>query len=245
MIIKRITLIVALIFAATSLYGQSAEDIIQKNLDKRGNTKLGEVTSIKVKASISSPRMPFDVPIMYYYKDGMMRQEQEIQGKKVYRIYDGSNLWMKNEMQGDINFKKSDQKVNEEQIKRMVDFVMGPFYDIDDSTTFDYLGLVDEDGEQYHKIQLFTPEMEADTNNTKIFIYLDGVSYLTSHYSIFQDAEGKENKTKIIFEDYGKSNGVIHPQYIEIEANGQTQIEYEFEEVEINGEVDDLLFIPQ
>ncbi|MFP4528038.1 MAG: LolA family protein [Candidatus Kapaibacterium sp.] len=246
MSLKKLFIFVALMMAATTLYAQTAEEIIQKHLEKRGNVEFGELKSMMMKGEITMPQSPMgSIQITYYMQNGQMRSEQEIQGKKIVIIYDGSKMYVKNELAGDIAFKPAPAEATPDQLSQYNEFIMGPFSEIDESTEFVYIGKVEEDGEKMHKIQIKDPEMASAENPTVAYIYIDPVSYLVDHYRIEQKVEGKEHTQVIKFEDRAKVKGVIYPQYIEILADGQTQSEIEITEVTINEAVDEMLFIPQ
>lgn len=82
----------------------------------------------------------------------------------------------------------------------------------------------------------------TDKENDVITIYIDEITNWFYKFSTVMEKDGEKNTLEYVFEEKTKVGGAIVPTVIEIKRNGETQMAYNFDEYEINVELDDKIF---
>lgn len=98
--LRAILTLVLLMAAPAAAAGQSVDELIARNLKARGGEdKLRALQTMRISGTVTVQGMELPITVMAK-RPNLMRQEMQIQDKKVVTAFDGSTAWMINPMMG-------------------------------------------------------------------------------------------------------------------------------------------------
>jgi hypothetical protein len=203
--------ILASLLSSTSLFAQTADDLVAKNLEARGGAdKLAAIHSYVTKGTM---RLPGDFKLKYEEKRARLdpakdvcavRVNAEIQGLTVIQAYDGTAGWRVNPFEG----RKDAEKMGVDDARQMADEAL-----IDGAllasrargSKVEYLGTEDVDGTDAYKLRVSQPD------GTIFTYYLDPDAYLEIRVDEQRTIRGAMQETVTDYSDYEKVAGVYFP----------------------------------
>jgi outer membrane lipoprotein-sorting protein len=230
----------ALIAAAVlvpSLYAQTADDIIAKNIQARGGMdKIKSVKSIKTTATMTmGPGM--EAPgIMVQKRPEMARLEFTIQGLTAVQAYDGSKAWQIMPFTG----KKDPEMMSADETKEMEETadLDGPLVDYKaKGNTVELLGKEKIEGTDAYKLKVTLKNGDVQTQ------YIDADSYLEIKEETTRMVRGTEHDFESSIGDYKDVDGLIFPFAVESGIKGTDQKQkITISKIELNVPADDGIF---
>lgn len=235
----------ALISFASSAIAQTAptvDDLIAKNLKARGGEeKLRSLNSMRItgKVTLQGMELPMTVTAK---RPHFMRQEMQIQDKKVVTAYDGEKAWMINPMMG----ADAPQEVpgpQADMTRDQADFD-GPFLDY--KTKGHTIELVKgeapdgsdklADGTRVYRLKVTRKSGRSQT------ISLDAESGIELRTAMQLEQGGQTFNLDTELSDYRSVDGVMVPHSVRNLMNGQPMLTMTVEKVEFNLPLEETLF---
>lgn len=215
---------------------QTVDELIQNYSEAIGGAdKLMEINSIKYTGKFSGNGT--DIPITITLKrDGKARMEMIYQGMSMIRACDGNVGWTVNPFNGN----KEAERLPPEDVKDLEKRaeLEGELINYKEKGyKAEYLGMDDFEGTEVYKIRI------KDKDGDMTYYYIDASNYLLLKDNSKRKLGEKEIKSKTLYGNYQKVNGVMYPmsvEYIDGDAgSGQKLI---FEKIETNVNVNDDIF---
>jgi outer membrane lipoprotein-sorting protein len=232
---RKIFFLMTIILFASSLYAQTADEILSKMEEAYGGKKAyDDIKTMKVSASVEGMRGEAIANLISVDTSKFLLT---VPSKKVSICIHGKESWMD---KGDGKV----QDIPEEQIwdiKQMINLQIPLFtkdvFDIrKDSNKLEFLGKEKVDEYTCYKLKLIDKE-EKESN-----LFIDTKTNYAVKYSAIQDMGGQEANLEVLISDNKKINGVVFPYKIEIKINETTMQTVKFEKIELNVPVDEKIF---
>ena len=229
--------IVASLVLVSGLWGQTADEIIAKNVQARGGAeKLKSVKSVKMTANMAmGPGM--EAPgVLIQKRPALARLEFTIQGLTAVQAYDGKNAWQIMPFMGkkDAELMSADEA---KEVEEMADL---------DGVLMDYKS-------KGHQVELLGKEKIEGTDAYKLkvnlkngdvqTIYIDADSFLEIKEETKRMVRGSEQVYESSIGDYKDVDGIIFPFAIESSLKGSEQKQkLTVQKIELNAAADDSIF---
>jgi len=229
--------VIALAVLVPCLWGQTADEIIAKNVEARGGAdKLKSIQSIKSTATMTlGPGMEAPGTLIQKRPD-FARLEFTIQGLTAVQGYDGKNAWEIMPFMG----KKDPELMSADEAKEMEETadLDGPLVDYKSKGhQVELLGKEKIEGTDAYKLKVTLKNGDVQT------IYIDTDSYLEIKEETKRMVRGSEQVIESSIGDYKEVNGVLFPFAVESGAKGSAQKQkLTFTKVELNVPADDSIF---
>ena len=229
-----ITLTMA-VFAIGTLPAQDLQEILDTYFETIGQENLKDV-----KTQVSTGKtlqMGMEMPFKFISKrPAMALLEVEMQGAKMIQAYDGENGWMIAPWTGSaepIDLTGPDLR----GMKDMAD-LDGPLWDYEEKGySLEFEGTEDMEGTEVFVLKLTKKEGDID------HYYIDSENYVVLKVKSKTIVNGSETEFEAIMSNFQEVNGYIMAFTTEQRFNGQTGMTINIEEVKVNEEVDDKIFI--
>lgn len=234
--------LIAFTVGAAAQAAPSVDDIIAKNLKARGGeAKLRSLNTMRINGKVAVQGMELPM-IVTAKRPNLMRQEMQIQDKKVVTTFDGETAWMINPMMG----ADAPQEVPgpQGQIARDQADFDGPFMDY--KTKGHTIELVKgeapdgtdklADGTKVYKLKVTRKSGRSQT------YYLDadsGIEVRTTS-QIEQGTQTMTIDTELA--DYRPVDGVMVPHSVRNIMNGTPMMTMTVDKVEFNVPIEDSIF---
>jgi outer membrane lipoprotein-sorting protein len=233
--------IVAVAVLAPAVWGQTADEIIAKNIQARGGLdKLKSVQSMKATATMAmGPGM--EAPGVLIQKRGnLARLEFTIQGLTAVQAYDGKNAWQVMPFTG----KKDPELMSADEAKEVEEMadIDGPMVDYKSKgNQVEFLGKEKVEGTDAYKLKVSLKNGDVQT------VYIDADSFLEIKEETKRMVRGSEQVFESSIGDYKDVNGIIFPFAEESGVKGSEQKEkLTITKIELNVPTDDSIFrMPQ
>jgi outer membrane lipoprotein-sorting protein len=237
MIRKACITIVAAMALVPVVAGQTADEIIAKNIQARGGAdKLKSVQSVKATANLAmGPGM--EAPgVLIQKRPELARLEFTIQGLTAVQAYDGANAWQIMPFMG----KKDPELMSGDEAKEMQEMadIDGPLVDYKSKgNQVELLGKEKMEGTDVYKLRVTLKNGDVQT------IYIDGDSFLEIKEETKRTVRGSEQDFESSIGDYKEVNGIVFPFAVESGAKGSPQKQkLTITKIELNVPADDSIF---
>jgi hypothetical protein len=236
---KLSTCVLVGLFAAVGLAAQTADELIEKNIQARGGReKLKSVQSIRYTGKMvmgQGMELPFT---QENTRPNNLRRDFTFQGMSGVMAYDGKTGWQVMPFLG----KKDPEQMTADDLKEMQDEadIDGPLVDYKDKgNTVEALGKVDLEGSPAYKLKLTQKSGSVTT------IYFDADTYLEIKEESKHNMRGQEVELEQTIGNYKKlDNGMSFPFTLEQRPKGSTGAAQvlNFEKIEINPKIESARF---
>ncbi len=212
--LKRLLAVCAVMAATMSAFGQTADEIIEKNLKAMGGIeKLKALKSVRLEGRMTIG--PIEAPFtMIKSRPSNMRLEFTIQGMTGTQAFDGTTGWTMMPFMG----KKDPEKMPAEQldlVKSEADFD-GQLIDYKHKgTAIELAGKEDVNGTPAYKLKLTAKDGHTET------IYFDASSFLRIKSESTRKVQGQELQTEETLGNYKEFGGILFAMSIEDKVKGQ------------------------
>lgn len=224
----------ALLCAPTFLVGQTAAELVAKNLEARGG--IEQIKAIKTLRMTGKMQMGGFVAQVsrVAVAPNMVRDAFTIQGMSQVMAYDGSSGWRLSPFEG----RKDPELMGEEELRDIVeeaDFY-GPLVDYSTKDNrIEYLGHDTVDGDDAYRLKVTL------ANGDIIYYFLDPDTYLEIRTQKTEFVRGGLHETVTNLGSYKKVAGVYFPFSLEVggaqdESNSMSKVT--FEKIEANVPID-------
>ena len=237
-IIKTILSVAMISTSSVYVYGQTADEIVNKYLETVDpGKKLGKLEAVKMEMTAKSQGM--EIPVtMFNAKNGEMLLKLNFQGKEITQMaFDGKDMWSTNFMT--MKPEKADAETTE-NMKQNVDFPDGFLNYKAKGYKVEYLGKETKDGTETFKIKLTKKpiKVEGKPQENFSFYYFDTDSYLPIvTESEIHSGPMKGQKSVSKMSDYHEVDGIYFP--FSMQMMGQ---EIKVNKVTLNPTIDKVMF---
>lgn len=228
--------------SASPAAAQSVDDLIAKNLKARGGeAKLRALNSMRItgKVTVQGMQLPMTVTAK---RPNMMRQEMQIQDKRVVTAFDGDRAWMINPMMG------SDAPMEvpgpQGELTREQSDFDGPLMDYKTKgTTLEVVKGDGPDGTEKLADGSKVYKLKITRKGGRIqYLYLDAESGIELKTTNQIEQGGQTFNIETEMADYRPEDGIMVPHSIRNIMNGQPIMQMTVEKVEFNVPVEDVFF---
>lgn len=220
----------------------SVDELIAKNLKARGGEdKLRALNTMRITGKVSVQGMELPM-IVNAKRPNLMRQEMQIQDKKVVTAFDGEKAWMINPMMG-ADAAQEVPGPQAEMTRDQADFD-GPF--IDYKTKGHTIELVkgeSPDGSDKLADGTRVYKLKVTRKNSRVqHIYLDAESGIEVRSSNQLEQGGKTFNIDTELADYRPEDGIMVPHTVRNLMNGQPMMTMTVDKIEFNFPLEDSFF---
>lgn len=226
----------AVVLLAVSAFGQTADELLEKNLKAMGGKeKLAALKSMKMTGKMKMG--PMEAPfIITKSRPSNTRMDFTIQGMTGTQAYDGATGWQLMPFMGN----KDPQKMTDEQLKDIreeADFD-GPTFDYKaKGNKVEYVGKEDVQGTPAYKLKVTTKDGKESN------LFLDAETYLLIRSEATRNMNGQDIEMETTFGDYKLVDGLYFPYSMEAHAKGKEGGQsIAIETMELNPKVDKTMF---
>lgn len=204
----------AVVLLAISAFGQTADELLEKNLKAMGGKdKLMALKSVRMTGKMKMG--PMDAPLtLTKARPSQMRVDFTIQGMTGSQAYDGTTGWTLMPFMGN----KDAQKMTEEQLKDIrteADFD-GPTFDYKaKGNKVEYVGKEDVQGTPAYKLKVTTKDGKESN------VYFDADTYLAIKTDATRNMQGQDVEIETTIGDYKTVDGLLFPYSIESHQKGK------------------------
>jgi outer membrane lipoprotein-sorting protein len=220
---------------AATLWAQTADELVAKNLAARGGLdKLKAITTMKMTGKLVTQGQTMQV-IFWMKRPNLVLQEMAFQGQKMARAFDGQKAWMVNPFMGSA----APQEIpgpQSELMKDNADFD-GPLVDYQaKGSKVELVGADTVDGTKAYRLKV-TQKSGRVTD-----IYLDAATGLEMKLANEISQGGQKVRIETLLSNYKPVSGIQMPHTIKTLVNGQVQAEVTIDSIEIGIPIDDSVF---
>jgi len=234
---KRVILALTLCFAGAGVFAQTANDIINKNVDAMGGkAKLLQLNSVY--EEITTEAMGQNIPgKIWIVNNKGMRTEMSVMSQNIITVMTKDTGWMVNPMTGG-----TPQPLPIEQVKQSASRLdlRGQFLDYAaKGYTATLLGKETQNGKEYYKVKLVNKDAQSFT------FFIDATTYLIAKIDADVNVNGSDVSTEIELGGYKKTpEGYTFPMTTTIHVNsGAMEIKSTVDKLTVNPTVDPNLFL--
>jgi len=233
---KQALLLAAGLLGLNLTYGQTADEIIRKNIDAMGGKdKISSIRTVYIESSLEV--MGNEAPSTTYIVNGKAyKSETDFNGQKIIQCYTDTGGWSLNPMQG----QSSPEPMSKDELRasKSNSQVGGPLLDYAaKGNKAEMLGRDTLNGVNAYKIKLTTPD-----SVTNIY-YIDPSTYYILKANIKGNFNGQESETSVVFSNYQKTEyGFVMAMSQEITLPQGFTINITHKKIDINKDIDPKIF---
>jgi hypothetical protein len=221
------------IFCISVLSGQTAEELVRRNLEAKGGLeKIKAIKSLRMTGKVQQGGFTADVG-EEAVAPNLLRQNYTVQGMTAIQAYDGKVGWKVSPFEG----RKDAELAGEEELRDLIedaDFY-GPLVDYQaHGTKIEFIGHDTIDGDDVYRLK-------ATLKNGDIYYYyLDPETFLEVRTERVQFIRGAVHETVIDCGSYKLVAGVYFPFTVEESSkqNPGSQSKITFDKIEANVAID-------
>lgn len=236
--------LLALILCSAFSYSnaQTIDEIIQEHIKNSGGEEAwANISSIKIIAKMSMPQAELKMNIIQK-KPNMIYTETDVMGQTIIQAYDGTNAWMVNPMTGSTTPMTMPENLKDQLLSNAQELESDWIRYKEKGHEVTLEGKETIDGVETFRVKLVKNKNNDKPESTAYFFF-DTENYIPIATRATTDqgpTPGMTVETKL--SDYRETNaGILMPHHMETEAMGQTSTLI-FEEVIMNGDIDDSIF---
>jgi outer membrane lipoprotein-sorting protein len=236
--VKRLSLAFAVLLGlASTMAGQTVDEIIAKNVQARGGAeKLKSVKSIKSTVTMAMGSGMEAPATLIQKRPAFARLEYTTQGLTAVQGYDGKSAWQIMPFMG----KKDPELMSADEAKEMEETadMDGPLVDYKSKGhQVELLGKEKVEGTDAYKLKATLKNGDVQT------IYIDADSFLEIKEEIKRMVRGTEQVVETSIGDYKEVQGVVFPFAVENGIKGSAEKrKLTITKVELNVPADDSIF---
>jgi len=230
-------LLITILFLSVIIKAQSVDEIITKNLEARGGVeKIKGIKTQRIEGEISfgsKQAYPFMVEMK---RQGKMRDEIIINGKKIIRTTVGTSGWVLNPLSGS----DTARPMTSDELRNTAGSadIEGPLVDYKlKGNEITYSGKEKVEGNEAYRltIKMKSGDVRDDYIDCKTFLEVKWIGNILSN--------GKNVKVETYFHNYKKVDGLFYAFQLDTDTPGTTQKQQiVIKKVDVNLHLDNSLF---
>jgi hypothetical protein len=235
---KTLLSLCAVAFLAVSAFGQTADEVLEKNLKAMGGKdKIKALQSMRISGTMKMGPMeaPFTITKA---RPSNSRLDFTIQGMTGSQAYDGTTGWSLIPFGGN----KDPQKMTDDEVKDIradADFD-GPTFDYKaKGNKVEYVGKEDVEGTPTYKLHVTTKDGKESND------YFDAETYLMIRSDGMRNIQGQQLEVVTTYGDYKTVEGLTIAHSMENKVKGKESMggqALNIEKIEMNPKIDKAMF---
>lgn len=193
---------------ALNAFGQTAEELVAKNLQAKGGVdKIKAIKSVRMSGNFDAGGFKATVA-QYSKRPDMVREMFTVQGMTQVQAYDGSSGWQISPFGG----RKDPELLGEDDVRGLSEDadIDGPLVDAQaKGNKIEYLGHDQVDGDDAYKLKVTLK------NGDIFYYYLDPDTYIEIQIEKQQFIRGSVRESITMLGSFKPVNGVMYPYFIE------------------------------
>jgi len=193
---------------ALNAFGQTAEELVAKNLQAKGGLdKIKAIKSVRMSGNFDAGGFKATVA-EHSKRPDMVREMFTVQGMTQVQAYDGSSGWQISPFGG----RKDPELLGEDDVRGLAEDadIDGPLVDAQaKGNKIEYLGHDQVDGDDAYKLKVTLK------NGDIFYYYLDPDTYIEIQIEKQQFIRGSVRESITMLGSYKPVNGVMYPFFIE------------------------------
>ena len=231
-----LTVLLMLGFLAGQVFGQSAEEILEKMIEAQGGrAKMASIKDATVTGTFEMPAMGMSGETTRYNKaPNLFRMDISVMGMVITQAFDGEVAWMVNPQTG---MTEEMPELQAEYFKRDI-YGFGVLLNPKKlGISFTYKGKETIEGKEYLVL------VQSFSDGYTITMYVDPKTYLVHRSKAAAlDQKMMETVSESVMSDYREIDGIMTAFHIQIFQGGEEFIAYTLTEVKFNTGLEDALF---
>lgn len=231
-----LTVLLMLGFLAGQVFGQSAEEILEKMIEAQGGrAKMASIKDATVTGTFEMPAMGMSGETTRYNKaPNLFRMDISVMGMVITQAFDGEVAWMVNPQTG---MTEEMPELQAEYFKRDI-YGFGVLLNPKKlGISFTYKGKETIEGKEYLVL------VQSFSDGYTITMYVDPKTYLVHRSKAAAlDQMMMETVSESVMSDYREIGGIMTAFHIQIFQGGEEFIDYTLTEVKFNTGLEDALF---
>ena len=230
-------LLVAGLVGAAAASAQTADELIEKNMQASGGKdKVEAVKAVRMTGKMVAMQ-GMEIPLTIEFKDpDKLRSEATLQGMTMVQAFDGKGGWKIEPFMG----KKDAEPMSEDEIKQAREQLdaMAPLSKYKEKGhTLEYVGKEELEGTPVYKLKLTRKSGDV------AHIYLDAESYLMVKMAGKTKVQDQELESESTMGDYKAVDGILYPHSVETQLKGMPgKMVMSFSKIEVNPAIEDSRF---
>jgi hypothetical protein len=235
---KTLLSLCAVAFLTVSVFGQTADEVLEKNLKAMGGKdKIKALQSMRITGTMKMG--PMEAPFtMTKMRPSNSRMDFTIQGMTGTQAYDGTTGWSLIPFGGN----KDPQKMTEEQVKDVradADFD-GPTFDYKaKGNKVEFVGKEDVEGTPAYKLHVTTKDGKESND------YFDAETYLMIRSDGIRNIQGQDLEVVTTYGDYKTVEGITIAHSMENHVKGKESMggqALNITKIDMNPKIDKAIF---
>jgi outer membrane lipoprotein-sorting protein len=226
----------AMLFAAAAA-GETAEELIQKNIVARGGVeKLRAIRTLRMTGTMTLGEEGTAPTVLEFKRPANVRWEFTVDGQTAIQAFDGKTAWVVMPFTGQTEPQEMSPE-DRRGLELQAD-IDGPLVDAEKKGyRITLVGRESVDGRDAWKLKV------TSRTGDERFVYLDAKTYLQFLTVTERPIEGQTVQIQNRIGDYREVGGVRLPHSFEAAAEGLSQSQIlRFDKIEVNVEIDDARF---
>jgi outer membrane lipoprotein-sorting protein len=223
----------AAVMLAALASGQTAEELIQKNIEARGGLeKIRAVRTLRMTGTMSLGEEGTAPTVLEFERPSRVRWEFTVDGETAVQAFDGTTAWMVAPFAGETEPHEMSPE-DRKGIELQADFD-GPLVDAEKKgNRVELVGREERNGRNAWKLKVTSKD--GDTR----FVFLDPGTYLQFLTVTELRGDGQSVEIENRIGDYRSVGGVLLPHSFEAAAEGVSESQtLRFEKIEVNVDID-------
>lgn len=226
--------------------GQTADEILDNYFENTGGKDAwNAIKSIKAEGKADFGGQIFNF-VQTAMLDGRMAIEIDLQGQTyVPQAFDGEKQWGTNFQS--MKAEAVDEETSANYKRNEANEFPDPFLNYNDNGySIELLGEEIVEGVETYKIKLNKNSIVVDGKEEDLFViyYFDKENFVPIlQESTVPSGPQKGVKVETMFSDYQEAGDIFYPYSVGIKYNGQLAQSINIENIEINSEIEDALFV--
>jgi outer membrane lipoprotein-sorting protein len=235
---KSSILIILVIFSASLIQAQTADEILARYFETTGGIEnWKKLNTMRIDGKMSMQGMVFNFTIQSK-RPNKRKVVVDAQGTKIIQAFDGIDAWMINPLAGGSEPAKMPDELAKEFTTQKFEPDFVDYKKKGHQVTL--LGEEEVDGVVCFKIQLIKNIDQEEITELHFFDMKFFVPIMVINNPVSGTMKGQEVKTYL--SDYKEIDGMKMPTLMEAKVNGQSIRKLTFEKIVLNGEIDDSSF---
>jgi outer membrane lipoprotein-sorting protein len=225
------------IISAIIIHAQTVDEIISKSLAAKGGIeKIKSVQTQRMTGRILFGSGSANPLMVSFERPGKIREEIEMNGKKIIEINNGREGWVINPLSGD----NSPRQMTADEVKNTSSSadLDGPLVDYKErGNQIELRGIENVNGKPAYKLYIKL------ANGQTRYDFIDSVTNIEVKWAGSVINNGKENQMESFFKDYKNVDGILYPFEIDSDTPGGTNKQkIVFDKIEVNPVLDESIF---
>lgn len=228
-----VCLLVVVVIGAPFALAETAEEIVEKNLEARGGAeKMKAVKSLRAECIVNMGGS--EAPCVFEWKrPNKMRMEYTVKEATAIQAFDGTTAWAYIPFMG----RTTARELTPEETKAIAETsrFWGLLLDWEErGYSLEYDGMEELDGQMCHKLMLTSPDGDIT------YIYIDEIYNLQVREVQLREAQGEQVQVDVRIGDYREVDGVFIPFSVKQKIKSTVvDSTLTFEKVQLNVEIPD------